>query len=457
MINEQIHSYKILSLLGEGGMANVYLAYDSKFESEVAIKILKFEFVKNKEIRTRFFDEAKILNELDHPNIVKVKDFIDAGDIVAFVMEFIDGKTIDQLVLENDYSFNELKSIFHQMISAIEYVHIEGLVHRDIKPSNFIVAKNGKVKLLDFGVAKNISFKTNDPNKTLSGQIIGTPFYMSPEQIISSKDLTNKSDIYSLGVTLWFMVMKKQPYEHITSNKELDKQIEQIPLPLTYTIWDTVIQEATIKNPKKRTIQSFYTVDEVSDGDTIIAKTDQSKKYIKILSIVALSIGIIALIGTLFYLNNNLPNNQINQKMDAAITDTKDSLIVKGKDSIITINESGQHKKQTGIESEKVKNPKQNTDKDIDYSKFEAIAETDLKVNKILIELLPNSSKYRDNDKKRFDDLLIFAFNNFESVLPTDKNSQKFINLCNLKNDLYYQLNKSKIEYSPKKINDICL
>ena len=142
MINEQIHSYKILSLLGEGGMANVYLAYDSKFESEVAIKILKFEFVKNKEIRTRFFDEAKILNELDHPNIVKVKDFIDAGDIVAFVMEFIDGKTIDQLVLENDYSFNELKSIFHQMISAIKYVHIEGLVHRDIKPSNFVIGRD---------------------------------------------------------------------------------------------------------------------------------------------------------------------------------------------------------------------------------------------------------------------------------------------------------------------------
>jgi serine/threonine-protein kinase len=138
MIGKQIEKYKIISLLGEGGMANVYLAEHETLGHKVAFKLLKEDFIHRPNIRKRFLAEAKNLAKMNHPNIIKVTDLIDAGDIVAFAMEYIEGDTLEEYLLnKGKLSDQVIKRLYDQMVLAVEYVHSQGLIHRDIKPSNF--------------------------------------------------------------------------------------------------------------------------------------------------------------------------------------------------------------------------------------------------------------------------------------------------------------------------------
>ena len=462
MIGNQIENYKIISLLGEGGMANVYLAYDSKFDSEVAIKVLKDEFVRNKEVRKRFIDEAKILYKISNVNIINVTDLIDAGDIVAFVMEYIDGQTVDQFVKQKAFSFFEINSIFNQMVSAIEYVHSVGLIHRDIKPSNFIISTDGKLKLFDFGIAKNVGFQLKDLNQTVIGQQIGTPSFMSPEQIENNSEITKQSDIYSLGVTLWYMVERKSPYLlKSISESELKTKIVSELLPLTLTFWDDIIQNATKKKSEFRFIDKVK-LNEAKDIDDTILDTDLKKKIISkknkififfsTLFIIILSI----VISKSSFFNNSSSVTKEEQEID---TDTiaPSPLISIAKTDTIKVKEP----RKVVVEKQEGENQKTNTTNsitsDIQFTKFENVADVESKVKKILIDLLPKSDSYRMFNQQRFDALLNFAFNNFSSILPTDKNSDEFIELCNLKNDLFFEMKKSKITFNKEKINTICL
>ena len=254
MIGNQIQNYKIISLLGEGGMANVYLAEHLTLKGKVAIKLLKDEFVANKNIRKRFLAEARILHQLAHVNIIKVTDLIDAGDIVAFVMEYIEGESLSEFIIKKGkLSDTDIEYIFPQMLSAVAYIHDKGLIHRDIKPSNFMMTKDGNIKLLDFGIAKNTNEGQNEYTQTGTTHQMGTPLYMSPEQVQSTKEVTSQSDIYSLGVVLWQMVMNKKPYNaENLSLVEIQIQIFQEPLALTKTIWDPFIQKATKKKLEDR-------------------------------------------------------------------------------------------------------------------------------------------------------------------------------------------------------------
>jgi serine/threonine protein kinase len=254
MLHQQIQNYKIISLLGEGGMANVYLAEHISLKGKVAIKLLKDEFVTNKNIRKRFLAEARILHQLSHANIIKVTDLIDAGDIVAFVMEYIEGDSLSEFIIKKGkLTDTDIEYIFPQMLSAVAYIHEKGLIHRDIKPSNFMMTKDGNIKLLDFGIAKNTNEGHNEYTQTGTSHQMGTPLYMSPEQVQSTKEVTSQSDIYSLGVVLWQMVMNKKPYNaENLSLVEIQIKIFQEPLALTKTIWDPFIQKATKKKLEDR-------------------------------------------------------------------------------------------------------------------------------------------------------------------------------------------------------------
>jgi serine/threonine protein kinase len=254
MIGQKIQNYKIISLLGEGGMANVYLAENQLLGNKVALKLLKEEFVQHPNIRKRFLAEARNLAQMSHPNIIKVTDLINAGDIVAFVMEYIEGDTLEYYIEHNAKLPNEeIESFLKRMIEAVEYVHSQGLIHRDIKPSNFMLTKGGAIKLLDFGIAKNTNDDAADYTKTGLMQQMGTPMYMSPEQVKNTSGVTKETDIYSLGVVLWQMVMNKKPYDsHALSLPEIQVAILKEPLSLTKTIWDSSIQKATQKDPSLR-------------------------------------------------------------------------------------------------------------------------------------------------------------------------------------------------------------
>jgi serine/threonine protein kinase len=249
-----IKDYIIQRELGQGGMAKVYLAHDNKFDTNVAIKILNKEFVFNENIRKRFLAEAKSMFKMSHPNIIKVNDLIEEGDTVAFVMEYIEGDTLkDYLERKGKLSNEEIKDLFTQILNAVAYVHEQYLVHRDIKPSNFMIDKKGTVKLLDFGIAKNLNPDSAEYTMTEQHQIMGTVMYMSPEQIKSTKQVTFAADIYSLGVVLWQMVTGQKPYDTKTlSTFQLQSKIVNEKLALTHTIWDNCIQKACAKNREER-------------------------------------------------------------------------------------------------------------------------------------------------------------------------------------------------------------
>jgi serine/threonine protein kinase len=247
-------NYTIKSILGEGGMATVYLAEDHKFHTEVALKMLKKEFITNENIKKRFLAEARSMFRMSHPHVIRVSDLIDEGDTVAFVMEYVEGETLKEYVdRKGKLTDAEIRDIFSQMLDAVGYVHEQKLVHRDIKPSNFMIDKKGKVKLMDFGIAKTLDSTAAEYTQTGTGMQMGTPMYMSPEQITETKSVTAQSDIYSLGVVLWQMVTGKKPYDTKTlSSFQLQTKIVTESLSKTNTSWDRVIQQATAKECENR-------------------------------------------------------------------------------------------------------------------------------------------------------------------------------------------------------------
>jgi serine/threonine protein kinase len=254
MQQSTIKNYQIKSELGRGGMATVYKAHDAKFDTDVAIKILHKEFTHNENIRKRFLAEARNMFKMSHPNIIKVSDLVDEGDTVAFVMEYIEGDTLKEYMeRKGRLGDEEIKTIFTQILEAVGYVHDQNLVHRDIKPSNFMITSGGKIKLMDFGIAKNTDASSAEYTQTGTGVQMGTPMYMSPEQITETKSVTPQSDIYSLGVVLWQMVRGEKPYDTSTlSSFQLMTKIVNDPLSKTSTIWDDLIQKATEKDLDKR-------------------------------------------------------------------------------------------------------------------------------------------------------------------------------------------------------------
>ena len=252
--NLKIGQYKILHLLGKGGMATVYLGIHETLGKKVAIKILNDDLARKPNARKRFLSEAKSMANLSHPNIIPVIDLIEEDNNVAFVMEYVEGKTLKEYIEEKgSLSNSEIKILLCQIINALKYVHEKGMVHRDVKPSNFVMSGVNTLKLFDFGIAKNRDASIADYTETQTTQQMGTPMYMSPEQIKSTKNVNSHTDIYSLGVLLWQMVKGVAPYNTSSiSAFELQTQIVNEPLELTNTIWDAIIQKATAKLPVDR-------------------------------------------------------------------------------------------------------------------------------------------------------------------------------------------------------------
>ncbi len=263
-----IPNYKIEQVIGQGGMATVYLAEDEKFKCPVAIKVLNKALVHDDNIRKRFLAEARNMFRMSHPNIIKVTDLIEQDDLVAFVMEYMPGQTLKEyLDAKGKLSDADIKELYVQMLDALGYVHEQGLVHRDVKPSNFMITQNGAVKLLDFGIAKNTDSQSAEYTQTGTSQNMGTPMYMSPEQIKSTKDVTAQSDIYSLGVVLWQMVMGRRPYDSgELSLPEIQVSILKEPLPPTNTVWDGIIQKATAKQVSERYAHCAQMREELLNG-----------------------------------------------------------------------------------------------------------------------------------------------------------------------------------------------
>ena len=217
--------YMITEVVGVGGMAYVFKAFDKVCNRLVAVKVLKDEFMADAQFRRRFTNESKAITMLSHSNIVDVYDVCLEGDALYIVMEYIDGITLKEYMEKKGIlSPNEALHFIKQILSGLAHAHERGIVHRDIKPHNIILLKDGSIKITDFGIARLTKFDT----QTMSDMAIGSVHYISPEQ--ASGDRTDaRSDIYSVGIILYEMLTAKLPFEADTAVAVALMQVQAQP------------------------------------------------------------------------------------------------------------------------------------------------------------------------------------------------------------------------------------
>lgn len=201
--------YRVLKELGKGAMGIVYKAFDPQIDREVALKILRKDRLTNDEFTQRFLKEAKAIGRLSHPNIVTVYDVGQDHGTIYIAMEFLEGRPLDEAIKEDKLKITDIGSIGVQIAEALNYAHQKGVIHRDIKPANIILNSDGRIKITDFGVAQIEDLLTI--HQTQAGAILGTPLYMSPEQV-NAQPVDGRSDLYALGVILYVLLTGSKPF-----------------------------------------------------------------------------------------------------------------------------------------------------------------------------------------------------------------------------------------------------
>ena len=236
--NTVIKQYRILAPLGKGGMGEVYLAQDTALDRKVALKILPSEFADDSDRMDRFVREAKSASALNHPNIITIYEIGESNGTHFIATEFIDGKTLTELVQSHPLDYRFVLDVAIQVASALDDAHAAGIVHRDIKPDNVMVRSNGLAKLLDFGIAKLSAAGVSDDTTTAlqqqthAGVLIGTPQFMSPEQARGLR-VDHQTDIFSLGAVMHHMLSGQSPFAGDTVSDALAAVLTREPRRLT--------------------------------------------------------------------------------------------------------------------------------------------------------------------------------------------------------------------------------
>src|SRR5689334_9098259 len=224
---------EILECLGRGGMGVVYKARQPKLNRLVALKILPREREQDLRFAERFLREAQALARLNHPNIVTVYDFGEAGGLYYLLMEFVDGMNLRELLRARPMLPAEALTIVPRICEALQYAHEQGIVHRDIKPENILLDKQGRVKIADFGIAKILGEQQPEVPLTGAQQTIGTPHYMAPEQVEKPASVDHRADIYSLGVVFYEMLTGELPlgkFAAPSTKVQVDVRLDEVVL-----------------------------------------------------------------------------------------------------------------------------------------------------------------------------------------------------------------------------------
>ena len=212
LLAEKFPQLEIIELLGHGGMGAVYKARQKQLDRFVALKILPPEVGQNAAFAERFMREARSLAKLNHPQIVTLHEFGHTEDgLYYFLMEFVDGTDLRHIIQAGDLTSDQALAIVPQVCEALHYAHKKGIVHRDIKPENILLDTEGNIKIADFGLARLLGKPTGAYTLTQSGQRMGTPHYMAPEQIEHPQEVDHRADIYSLGVVFYEMLTGELP------------------------------------------------------------------------------------------------------------------------------------------------------------------------------------------------------------------------------------------------------
>ena len=260
--------YEIQELIGVGGMAMVYKAYDNIDDKTVAIKILKDEFLGNEDFIRRFKNESKAIAVLSHPNIVKVYD-VSFGDRIQYiVMEYIDGITLKEYIgQQHVISWKEAVHFTVQILQALQHAHEKGVVHRDVKPQNIMLLQDGTIKVTDFGIA----LVTTNDTRTMTKNAIGSVHYIAPEQAKGSVT-DGKADIYSVGVMLYEMLTGKLPFDADSAVSVAIMQLQNDPKPpreINSSIPEG-LEEITLRAMRKEPRQRYESAREMLEAIEIL-------------------------------------------------------------------------------------------------------------------------------------------------------------------------------------------
>lgn len=327
LIGKLIDNYRIVSVLGKGGMGIVYKAYDTKLDRYVAIKMLNAQSYDRERFIERFKREAKNQAKLSHPNIVTVYGFIEYGDLLGIAMEYVEGESLEKVIQrQGRFNLYDVIYILKQALLGLGYAHSKGFVHRDIKPSNIILNKEGITKIMDFGISKSLF----DKNMTKTGSKIGTVYYMSPEQI-KGDDVTNRSDIYSLGCTAYEMIVGTPPFDFQSEYEVMDSHLKKSPPKISSKLTgipdlvDKVVQRSLEKNPLDRYSNCEEMYNEVQELDKHVSKlytsyfkktNERSTSYKAFSSLAFVGIIIVMLVLAYFVytqVNDLLTSNKLDQ------------------------------------------------------------------------------------------------------------------------------------------------
>ncbi len=268
--------YEIIKTIGEGGMANVYLANDTILDRKVAIKVLRGDLSNDEKFIRRFQREALSVSNLSHPNIVEVYDVGEEDGQYYIVMEYIEGKTLKQLLKKREtLSLPEVIDIMLQLTDGLAHAHESYIIHRDIKPQNIMILDNGLVKITDFGIAMAL----NATQLTQTNSVMGSVHYLPPEQA-NGKSATVKSDIYSLGILMYELITGSVPFKGDNAVEIALKHMkEKIPSirkqnPTIPQSVENIVIKATAKNPRNR----YDSVKEMHDDLEICMEKENAKK-----------------------------------------------------------------------------------------------------------------------------------------------------------------------------------
>jgi eukaryotic-like serine/threonine-protein kinase len=271
----QIGKYRIKGELGRGGMGAVYLAEQPGLGREVAIKELILSPAADPTALMRFLQEAQVMARTSHPNLVQVHDLEQIGDANYIVLEFVRGRSLRDMVNQGSVPLPQTFAVMHGVLQALDYAHKHAIVHRDMKPENVLLSDEGNVKVADFGIARLTDDSGPGGTATKTGTTVGTPQYMSPEQVASSK-VDGRSDLYSAGIMFYELVVGQPPFTASEADGPftlMAKHVQAPPKPPSVHKpgLDMRLEEVILKSLSKRPEERFQTGQEFDDAMSRIA------------------------------------------------------------------------------------------------------------------------------------------------------------------------------------------
>lgn len=306
LIGKQFNGFKLLRLLGSGGMGEVYYAFHDEMKREAAVKVLY-----QKEMMKRFKNEAYIQASVSHKNITRLYEFGEIDSKPCIAMEFVNGLTLDQYVQNKPFLSNEkIKHIFQQVCDAVYYLHKKAIQHRDIKPSNIKITSDGLVKLLDFGISK----AKYTPKLTKEGYLVGTVDFMSPEQFKGFNSI--QSDVWALGVLLYFLCTKELPFQAsnvVEQRTKINNATYETPVVFNENIDRKYVlmirRMLSAKSSKRPYIKEL--IENLNDTSDTEVPVLQSGTYIHFTKYLPWVLGFILLVISLKFVLNANPVNDI--------------------------------------------------------------------------------------------------------------------------------------------------